>query len=109
VAVAALGTVAVAAVTVVIAAVTVVIAAGALLVVRVIAGALVATAVAGGVVTAPLAEPPPPDSPVNLTIAAVRPASEINATTIRLITSTRQRGAGASRVRAAVPQRRHQS
>jgi hypothetical protein len=96
--------------TVAVAAVALVITAGAVAVVSVIAGAVVTTAVAGGLVTppAPLAEPLL-DSPVNFTIAAVRPASESSATTIRLITSARHRGAGASRVRAAVPQRRHQS
>jgi hypothetical protein len=51
-----------------------------------------------------------PDEPsVSLTNAAVKPASEITMIATATATYGRQRGASARRVRAAVPQFRHQS
>jgi hypothetical protein len=49
------------------------------------------------------------DPPASLTSAAVKPPSESKATATTTISRARQRGTGASAVRAAAPQRTHQS
>ena len=78
------------------------------LVVNVIAAGVL-TGGAAVVTTVPVAVPPPDEPPASSTSATASPAIESSATTTMPTTSGRQRGAGASRVRAAVPQRRHQS
>jgi hypothetical protein len=64
---------------------------------------------AAGVRRVELLAVPDPESPASFTSAAAMTASESAASSARTITGARQLGDAARRVRAAAPQRRHQS